>query len=229
MAARNEALNSSGCGKHKTADPALSRGGLLVFFYRDPRERAIGMYNMLEAQDGSSPFMNKSDYDRVKMVDANKTNMTVPNGRVKRVSAPPSEEDIIWRFSKFIGWLKSRPFLTGRYVHFSPQAWYAGVTCSRGPARIDLVGRVERYAEVFQEIGRRVPQFRELHDAYLRDGGSFPPWYNRMHDARGAWSMVPCMLNEKIEAEIRDAFSTDYECFDERATRVENLLARPFR
>jgi hypothetical protein len=186
------------------------------------------MYNILEAQDGSSPFMNKSDYDRVKIIEARTMLSTQPNGHVKRVPALPSEKDIIWRFSKFLGWLKSSPFLKGKNIHFSPQAWYAGVTCSRGPARIDLVGRVERYAEVFEEIGRRVPQFRELHDAYLRGGGSFPPWYNRMHDARGAWSVVPCMLNEKIEADIRDAFSTDYECFDERARRVENVLARPF-
>lgn len=96
-----------------------------------------------------------------------------------------------------------------------------------GPARIDLVGRVERYAEVFEEIARRVPQFRERHDTYLSGGGSFPPWYNRMHDARSPWSVVPYMLDEKAEADIRDAFSTDYECFDERATRVETLLARP--
>jgi len=119
--ARNGVSKSSGCGEHKSADPNLSRGGLLVFFY-----------NMLEAADGASPFMNPSDYDRVKMVDARIMNRTEPNGVVKRVPAPPSEKDVIWRFSKFLGWLKSRPFLNGRYVHFSPQAWYAGVACSRG-------------------------------------------------------------------------------------------------
>jgi hypothetical protein len=70
VSAHNEASKSSGCGEHNIAKPDLSRGGFLVFFYRDPRERAIGMYNILEAQDGSSPFMNKSDYDRVKIIEA---------------------------------------------------------------------------------------------------------------------------------------------------------------
>ena len=210
--------STSNCGSNfeHPSRHAKSNGSFVVFFLRDPYERAIGMYNMLGApkeDSGIGVYLNTTDMERIHKA----TSLLGKN-------EPLAESDIQWRFSKWLAWLQSRPRLKGNEVHFSPQAWYLGVGCSRGPMHVDLVGRSEWYTAAFDEIGRHVPQFREKHEAFLSLGKSLPPWYTRMHDVRGIWSMMPCQLNNEIEARIRNAFDVDYECFDERATRMHNIL-----
>ena len=160
------------------APSPLFKGRFTAFMLRGPRERAIGMYNMLTKNITNVLNFDGSDKAR---------------SRIEK----PEESDIQWRLSKFLGWLQTHPALQGNDIYFTPQAAYAGIGCNWGLLPICLVGRSERYVEAFEEIGRPVPQLHARHRSYLERGGMLPPWYNRMHDARSDWFMVPCLLNRE--------------------------------
>jgi hypothetical protein len=76
-----------------------------------------------------------------------------------------------------------------------------------------MIGRSERLPELFTELARRVKPFQVALKAYLEGGGNIPPWYFRMHDARGEWSMTPCDVTEDHFEQIKDMFDVDFKCF----------------
>jgi len=186
---------------------------------RNPVDRVIGMYNMFfNAKDAQLSSTRKNEPMRV----------FGPNdiAVIENHWEEPTENHIRWRFSLFLDWLLKRPTLTGQsLVHLTPQAKYLGVGCVRGNSQVDLVGRVELLPEVFDQIAEQVPRFKENYDAFkkksssanrghLSNGGGVPAWtQTRMHDARGPWSMVPCLVDKALYAQINAVFVDDYACF----------------
>jgi len=187
-----------------------------VAIVRDPVDRAIGMYNMFfnDKNVGSKEPMKMFTEEQLATIKAHWQNAT--------------DDQIRWRFSVFLDWLLTKPQLHGSMlVHFTAQARYTGVGCARNNTYLDLIGRVEKLPEVADEIARKVSLFRKKYEAFKArkilnnadstNSSGIPGWtQTRMHDARGPWSMVPCLVDKALSSKVKAVFVDDYQCFGER-------------
>ena len=181
-----------------------------VFVLRDPYERAMGMYNMFAncPSFGRGTFLTENE---VSAVEANYSTAFVDQWR--------------WRFSQFLAWLSKHPTLSSDALsHFTQQATHLGVGCDRELTNVDLIGRSEKLPELMTKLAELVPRFRDKYASFTNRFGRVTEWDNtRYHDARGRWSMTPCLLTKDLINQIRKAFPDDFECFN--ADVIKNTQA----
>lgn len=161
------------CG-HRCAEPCVDSCTTTVGLVRDIGHRALSMYNMwLKKREKfeEKEYLTTSEMQTLQSLMLND-------------SAIINQTMIKWRFSRFLKWLTSNPWLANsdqpkwpiywtpgdarmvqmRRKHYWPQSRYFQVGSSKGASQIDVLGRTEQFNVIVRQLTERVARFRDGHN-----------------------------------------------------------------
>ena len=161
------------CGR-RCAESCETACKTTVGFVRDVGDRALSMYNMW--------LPNREKYEEREYLAKHEAETI--QSLLRNHSAVVNETMIKWRFSRFLEWLASNPWLANsaqpkrpaswtpgdammvrmRRRHYWPQSRFFQVGSRQGASQIDIFGRTEQLNVVVHQLTERVARFRDGHN-----------------------------------------------------------------